>query len=163
VEGRGAAYVPAVFGADSREPRPALSRILGLASLAVLALLVAFWVSSGEIDWTLVGFVGVLWAAWSFFSGLYTTLVEPLGRFVANQLTGNVALPVPPESIDDQTVRFERLLAEPLTPHHEMLIGIRLAEIYRTHQHDQAKSDDLLARLRAKYPDAPELAHAGSG
>jgi hypothetical protein len=26
-----------------------------------------------------------------------------------------------------------------------------------------AKSDALLARLRAKYPDAPELVHAGPG
>jgi hypothetical protein len=162
VEARAAAYVPAVFGAEPREPRVALNRILGGATVAVLLLLVVLWWTSHEIDWPLVGFVGILWATWSFFSGLYNQLVEPLGRFVINQLTGNVALPVAPESIDDQTARFEQMLNEPLTQHHELLIGIRLAEIYRTHQHDEAKSDALLARLRAKYPDAPEL-HAGSG
>jgi len=46
-------------------------------------------------------------------------------------------------------------------PHREILAGIRLAEIYRTHQHDPAKSAALLARLRAKYPDAPELRYDG--
>ncbi|HET9707943.1 MAG TPA: hypothetical protein VFP39_06545, partial [Gemmatimonadales bacterium] len=74
-----------------------------------------------------------------------------------NQLTGNVALPVPQDTIDDQIARFERMLGEPLDRHHEILMGIRLAEMYRTHQHDEARSAALLDRLRAKYPDATEL------
>ena len=40
-----------------------------------------------------------------------------------------------------------------------MLAGIRLAEIYRTHQHDVAKAEQVITRLVARYPDAPELAY----
>ena len=38
-----------------------------------------------------------------------------------------------------------------------MLAGIRLAEIYRTHEHDAAKAEAVIARLISRYPDAPEL------
>jgi hypothetical protein len=70
-----------------------------------------------------------------------------------------------PESIADQAARYERMLAGDgsLDPHQAVLVGIRLAEIYRTLQHDDAKADALLARMRAAYPNAPELSHAGSG
>ena len=44
-----------------------------------------------------------------------------------------------------------------------VLIGLRLAEIYRTLQRDDAKADALLARIRDAYPNAPELSHAGPG
>ncbi len=71
-------------------------------------------------------------------------------------------MPGTTETIDEQTGRLERMLEQETTPHHEIMVGIRLAEIYRTRQKDTAKSDALLARLRAKYPDAPELPHAGS-
>jgi hypothetical protein len=54
------------------------------------------------------------------------------------------------------------MLAEGVEPHHEIIMGIRLAEIYRINQHDPAKAAALVARLRAKYPDAPELKLAGS-
>jgi hypothetical protein len=46
------------------------------------------------------------------------------------------------------------------------LAGIRLAEIYRTHERAPEKADALIARLVARYPDAPELAatrHARPG
>jgi hypothetical protein len=59
--------------------------------------------------------------------------------------------------------RYERMLTGPLPPHQAVLIGLRLAEIYRTLQHDDAKADALLARMRATYPNAPELSHAGPG
>jgi hypothetical protein len=60
--------------------------------------------------------------------------------------------------IEQETQMLEALLAHPPpVRHRELLAGIRLAEIYRTHQHDRGKSDALLARLRAKYPDAHEL------
>ncbi len=147
---------------ESSVPRPFMRRFLGLATLVAVGLLLFMLVRTGQIEWKLVSVAGFLWAAWSLMSGLFTQLIEPAGRFLANQLTGNVSLPVANETIDEQTVRLERLLGQETTPHHEMLVGIRLAEIYRTHQKDRAKSDALLARLRAKYPEAPELTHAGT-
>jgi hypothetical protein len=44
-----------------------------------------------------------------------------------------------------------------------VLAGIRLAEIYRTHQHDAAKAEAVIARLVSRYPDAPELKYVRPG
>jgi hypothetical protein len=136
-------------------------RFLGLATLGAAGLVIVVLISTGQIEWQLVTLAGFLWAAWSFIGGLYSQVIEPAGRFLANQLTGNVSMPVKNETIEEVTARLERLLEQETTPHHEILVGIRLAEIYRTRQKDSAKSDALLARLRRKYPEAPELAHAG--
>lgn len=141
------------------DPRAALRRIIGGVTLVAWVLAGWSWLSSGSIDWTLVGFAGAMWGIYSFLTTIVDTTTD-LGRFIVNQFTGNVALPVPQDTIDEQTARFERMLAEPLDRHREILIGIRLAEIYRTHQIDEAKSAALLDRLRAKYPDAPELLNA---
>jgi hypothetical protein len=160
VKACGAAYVLAVTGVDPQEqdPRAAVRRLIGGVTVVAWALAGVSWWSSGSIDWSLVGFAGVMWGVYSFLTTIVDTVTD-LGRFIGNQFTGNVALPVPQDTIDAQTARFERMLAEPLDRHREILIGIRLAEIYRTHELDEAKSAALLDRLRARYPDAPELFH----
>jgi predicted component of type VI protein secretion system len=65
-------------------------------------------------------------------------------------------------TIEQETALLERQLdADPPPPaHRAALAGIRLAEIYRTHQHAPAQADALIARLTARYPDAPELAQS---
>src|SRR2546425_1840101 len=62
-------------------------------------------------------------------------------------------------TIQDETVMLERLVDAdpPPPPHRVVLAGIRLAEIYRTHEHDAAKAEAIIARLISRYPDAPEL------
>jgi hypothetical protein len=162
VEGPGGFYVPAVIDEDSPSPRAVVGRILGLATAGAVVVLLFLFLSTGQFEWQLVALIGVLWAAWGFLGGLFGDLIEPAGRFVMNQLTGNVAPIGPPETLAEQTARFERMLSGELEPHHEILVGIRLAEIYRINQHDAAKADALLARLRAKFPDHPELERAGS-
>ena len=67
-------------------------------------------------------------------------------------------------SIDEGHVEWRRVAllldADPPLPRHRtVLAGIRLAEIYRTHQHDVAKAEQVITRLVARYPDAPELAY----
>jgi hypothetical protein len=163
VEAPGGFYVPAVFDAESPSPRAVVGRILGAATAVSALILLVVLLSTGHIEWKLVGLIGILWGAWGFFGGLFGSVLEPAGQFLVNQLTGNVTLPDATETLDKQTARLERLIAQPLEPHHEILVGIRLAEIYRINQHDPAKADALLALLRAKYPDAPELELAGSG
>lgn len=163
VEARSGFYVPAVFPYDPPHPRTVVAWILGLAVAAAgLALLVVL-IATGRIEWRLVALIGILWGAWGFLSGLFTSVLEPAGRFFMGQLAGGPALPDVAESLEEQTARLERLISQPLERHHEILVGIRLAEIYRINQRDPAKADALLARLRAKHPDAPELHLAGSG
>jgi hypothetical protein len=150
-----------VFRDDSPSPRAVFGRILGAATLLAVLVLLGVLLDSGRIEWKLVTLVGILWAAWGFLGGLFTQVFEPAGRFLANQFTGNLPMPEQDYTIDEQTARLEHLMTQGLRPHQEILIGVRLAEIYRTHQRDEAKSAALLARLRDQYPDAPELFHDG--
>ncbi|HEV2750835.1 MAG TPA: hypothetical protein VGV12_09970 [Gemmatimonadales bacterium] len=147
--------------ADPPSLRGVMRGILGAAlGLAGLALVVVS-ASTRHIEWRLVTLVLTLWAAWSFFDALFGTLVEPLGRFMANALTGGSMPGGATITIDQETTMLEHLVrAEPPPPPHRVVLaGIRLAEIYRTHQHDTAKAEALIAHLAERYPDSPELQH----
>jgi hypothetical protein len=121
--------------------------------------LVAVSISTRHIEWRLVSLVLTLWAAWSFFDGLFGTLLEPLGRFMSNALTGGAMPGGTTITIDQETEMLEHLVHSdpPPPPHRVVLAGIRLAEIYRTHQRDPAKAEALIDRLLERYPQAPEL------
>jgi len=151
--------VPTVDFADPPSLRGVMRGILGAAlALAALALVVVS-IGTRHIEWRLLTFVLTLWAAWSFFDGLFATVVEPLGRFMTNALTGGAMPGGTTITIDQETAMLEHLVQvdPPPPPHRVVLAGIRLAEIYRTHQHDTAKADALIGRLVARYPEAPEL------
>jgi hypothetical protein len=150
-----------VLGDDFPSPRAVFGRILGAATLVAVLALLGVLLATGHLAWELVTFVGILWAVWGFIGGLFSQLIEPAGRFLANQFTGNLPMPEQNYTLDEQTARLEHLLTQGLRRHQEILIGVRLAEIYRTHQRDAMKSEALLARLRDKYPDAQELTHDG--
>jgi hypothetical protein len=145
--------------ADPPSLREVVRGILGAAlALASLALVIVL-ISSGHMEWQLVGLMLTLWSAWGFFDTILGSVLEPLGRFLGNALTGGAMHAGTIITIDQETAMLERLLAAdpPAPPHRATLAGIRLAEIYRTHQHDAAKADALLDRLVVRYPDAPEL------
>ena len=133
--------------------------ILGAAGLVAGVALVALLIGSGRVEWKLVALVLVLWSAYGWFDALLGGVVEPLGRFLQGQLTGGSMPDGTRITIDLETATLERLLAAnpPPPPHRAVLAGIRLAEIYRTHQRDAPKADALIARLAIQYPDAPEL------
>jgi hypothetical protein len=120
---------------------------------------VVVFFGSGHLEWRLVALVLALWGAWSVFDSVFGAVVEPLGRFLGNALTGGAMPGGTAITIDQETAMLEHLLDAdpPAVPHRVALAGIRLAEIYRTHQHDAAKADALLDRLVTRYPDAPEL------
>jgi hypothetical protein len=155
----GSPNVPTVDFADPPSLRAVMRGILGAAlALASLVLLIVLF-SSGEMEWRLVALMAALWSAWGFFDMVLGSVVEPLGQFLGNALTGDAIPGNATFTIEQETAMLERLLdADPPTPpHRAALAGIRLAEIYRTHQHDAAKAAALLDRLVAQYPHAPEL------
>src|SRR5690348_10909751 len=146
---------------DPLSVRVVVRGILGAATaLAALALLVVS-IGAKHIEWHLVALTLTLWSAWSFFDSLFGSVVEPLGRFLGNALTGGAMPGGTAITIEDEIVMLERLLdADPPPPAHRVVLaGIRLAEIYRTHQHDAAKAEALIDRLVGRYPEAPELEH----
>ena len=147
---------------DPPSPLTVIRMIVGGAlAVATLALLVSC-VSAGRADWQLWGLVGVLWIFWGIFEDVAALVIKPFTGFVTRNLTaglggGPLGDAAPPITIDEEMVFLEHLIANPPNPHRAVLAGVRLAEIYRTHLHDQAKSDALLADLRARYPEAREL------
>ena len=154
---RGAPYVPSV-NFEWEDPRDVVRALLGGA----LAVATIFWVimslSAQRVDWRMGGFVGLLWAFWTMYRDVVRLFVEPVTRRISGLAVGGIADGVPLITITEETGYLERLLESPgLAAHRRILVAIRLAEIYRTHEHDQAKSDALLARMRSAYPDAPEL------
>jgi hypothetical protein len=150
---------------DSSDPPSPLAIIRamvgGVLALATLALLVSC-VSSGGVEWQLWALIALLWTFWGFFEDVTAFVLRPFGGFMARSFTsgfgsGPLGDAPPPITIDEEMVFLEHMVEHPPNPHRAVMAGIRLAEIYRTHQHDEAKSAALLDRLRAQYPDAHEL------
>jgi hypothetical protein len=144
---------------DPPSPLAVVRAALGIALVVATVILCVLYFDTGHLDSHIVALIVALWLFWGVFHDLLALLVQPLAAIIGAGLTGDQD-PGPSLRIDieRETEMLERLVADPPpVPHREILAGIRLAEIYRTHQHDQSKSDALLARLRAKYPEAREL------
>jgi len=153
-----------VTDVEPPRPRQVAGRLLGVALALAMVALPVDWAESGSVSWQLVGVIGILWGVRSFVTGLFDDVLEPLGRFASSVFAGSgPEIPGARFTIDEETTKLERMMDQTLPAHREILIGIRLAEIYRTHEHDPAKASQMMDRLRAKYPDASELRHADSG
>jgi hypothetical protein len=142
-------------------PRVVMRGILGGGTLVAALALVLVLITARYLEWRLVTLALVLWSAYGFFDTLMGSAIEPLGRFFVGQFVGGEMPAGTRITIAQETATLERLVAldHPAPAHRAVLAGIRLAEIYRTCQHDPAKAEALLARLTAQYPDAPELKH----
>ena len=155
----GAVNLLPVDFADPPSLRGVIRGILSVAMALVSLALVVVSIGAGHIEWRLVALVLALWGACGFFDSLFGWVLEPLGRFVGDALTGGSMPGDSTITIQDETAMLEHLVAAepPPPPHRVVLAGIRLAEIYRTHEHDAAKAEAVIARLISRYPDAPEL------
>jgi len=150
---------------DPPSVRGVVRGILGAAMVLAGLALVVVSTTVGHIEWRLAALVLALWGAWGFFDSLFGWVLEPLGEFVGNALTGGSMPGGTAITIQDETAMLEHLVAaDPPPPRHRVVLaGIRLAEIYRTHQHDAAKAEAVIARLVSRYPDAPELKYVRPG
>ena len=155
-------YVPTVSDEDPPSPGAVIRGILGAAAAVAAVLVVVVLASTGHVSWELVALFLVLWGAWSFFGQLFDGVISPLGRFLGSALTGGEMPPGTGITMERETATLEHLLAADPPAHRAILAGIRLAEIYRTHQKDPGKADALIARLAERYPDAPELKYVRS-
>lgn len=110
-------------------------------------------------EWRVLALAGAVWTLWGVISGLLANVLSPLATLFANLVTGGSAGfgGSADVTIEEEIAVLERRLEQGPTPHQRILAGIRLAEIYRTHERDAAKADALVARLCVQYPDASEL------
>lgn len=141
---------------DPPSPRTIVRTFFGVAVAgATLAVAVQF-VRTGTMEWRLAGFALLLWGFWSVAATLYDSVLEPLAGFLNRAVFSGSSL-----SLEDETEWLEKELQRPgLEQEHEILTGIRLADIYRAHRHDKPRADAVLDRLLVKYPDSQELQFA---
>ena len=121
------------------------------ATAAALAAVAAFgyeWLSTGRGDWRLIAFAGLVLT----LTDIFAAFLGMAGTALTRVFQGSVI------TIDDEIADLEQRLADPtLEPEHEIPAALRLAEIYRKYRHDSRRAEGLVGRVRAKYPDAPEL------
>ena len=121
------------------------------ATAAAVVALAAFgyeWLSTGRGDWKLVAFAGLVLA----LTDVVATLLGMAGTGLSRMFQGSAI------TLDDEIADLEMRLADPtLAAEHEIPAALRLAEIYRKYRHDSRRAEALVDRVRAKYPDAPEL------
>src|SRR5574341_14358 len=145
-------YVPSV----SYEPPSPLAILRGFFGVALVVTILALFIEFiriGGLNWKLVSLTLLLWAMWGFAADAYRLVVAPLAGFLNRALFTGRAI-----TLDDETQFLEQRLRDPrLEPEHEILSGIRLAEIYRQYQFNRPKAEALLDRLLLKYPDSREL------
>jgi hypothetical protein len=133
---------------DPPSPPAIVRRFAMAAAVAALAAFAYQWLSTGRGDWKLIAFAGLVLTLTDIFAGF----LETAGTVLSRMFQGSVI------TLDDEIADLEQRLADPtLEPEHEIPAALRLAEIYRKYRHDSRRAEELVGRVRAKYPDAREL------
>lgn len=141
---------------DPPSPIAVVRGIFGVALAIATAAFIWLSVSAGAVNWRAGALIGALWVAWGIVADVVHTVLEPLGGFLIDVLSGGGRA----VTVDEEAAMLEHEIEQPIEPEREILKGIRLAEIYRVHRHNKPLADALLDRLLAKYPDSRELQYA---
>ena len=129
----------------------------GRALFGVATVVTALLGLLGDARWFAAsGAFGIAWWAWDF---LWDSVVGPMGGWFTGMLTGTSTVEEPPDLTLDDTVRLleSHLAADGTTRHVQIQSALRLAEIYRLNQKDEAKAQAVIQRVRERWPDAKEL------
>ena len=126
-----------------------LVRRFATAAAALAVATFAYeWLSTGKGDWRLIAFAGLVLTLTDVFASVLGMAGSVLTRFYQGSTI----------TLDDEIADLEQRLADPALPaEHEIPAALRLAEIYRKYRHDSHRAEGLVGRIRAKYPNAPEL------
>ncbi len=125
-----------------------MRRFATAAAVVALAVFAYQWLSTGSGDWRLVAFAALVLT----LTDVFVTLVGTAGAALSRLFQGSAI------TLDDEIADLELRLKDPtLSAEHEIPAALRLAEIYRKYRHDSHRAERLVDRVRAKYPDAPEL------
>ena len=130
---------------------------VGRTLLGAATVLTALLGLTGDARWFAAsGAFGTAWWAWDFLS---ESVFGPLGSWLFGMLTGSAIVEEPPDLTLDDTVRLleSHLTADGVTRHVQIQSALRLAEIYRLNRKDPVKAEEVISRVRARWPDAPEL------
>ncbi len=108
------------------------------------------------------GAFGILWWAWDFF---IEYVLVPMVDWIEQLFTGySVGEPHRDRpSLDDLIRLLESHLEQGASRQVDINSAIRLEEIYRTVKKDPERARAVIAKVRERYPDAPELERFGEG
>ena len=130
---------------------------VGRTLFGVATILTALLGLAGDARWFAAsGAFGTAWWAWDF---LWDSVVGPLGDWLTGMLNGSASVAEPPDLTLDDTIRLleNHLTGDGVTRHVQIQSALRLAEIYRLNRKDPAKADEVIRRVRERWPEAPEL------
>jgi hypothetical protein len=101
------------------------------------------------------GAFGVVWTLWDV---LWERVIAPMGQWMFRTLTEGAGGPPPNvrPTLDDTVRLLESHLEHDASASVQVQAAIRLEEIYRTIHKDPAKARAVIARVRARFPDAQE-------
>jgi hypothetical protein len=100
---------------------------------------------------------GTIWWLWDL---LMAYVVEPLGEWFVRQVLGGGIGAAPSDlrpDLDDTIRLLEAHLARGGGRHVDINAAVRLEEMYRLAKKDVAQARRVIAIVRERYPDAPEL------
>jgi hypothetical protein len=127
-------------------------RFLGAATIVSVVFGLA-----GDARWFAASAaLGTAWWGWDL---IWDNVIAPLGNWFTGMLTGTVTVEQPPDLSLDDTIRLlESHLAATASPQHvQIQSALRLAEIYQIARKDPARAREVIERVRARWPDAPQL------
>ena len=130
---------------------------VGRTMFGAATILTALLGLAGDARWFAAsGAFGTAWWAWD---AVWDNVLGPLGSWLSGMLTGTADVDQPPDLTLEDTIRLleSHLAADGVTRHVQIQSALRLAEIYRITKKDPARAREVIERVRARWPDAPEL------
>ena len=130
--------------------------VVGRRFFAIATVAAALLGLLGDARWFAAsGAFGIAWWAWD---AIWENVVGPFGGWITGMLTGTADVASPPDLTLDDTIRLleDHLTADAVPRHVQIQSALRLAEIYRLNKQEK-QAQDVIARMRARWPDAPEL------
>ena len=131
--------------------------VIGRRFLATATIVAVVLGLTGDPRWFAAsGAFGVAWWAWD---AVWENVLGPIGGWFTAMLTGTYGVEAPPDLTVDDTIRLleGHLSADAVPRHVQIQSALRLAEIYRLSRQDPERARDVIARVRARWPNAPEL------
>ncbi len=145
-----------LFGPNPIGPIPSPGAV-GRRFLATATIVAALLGVLGDARWLAAsGAFGIAWWGWDF---IWQNVLGPLGGWFTGMLTGTATVQEGPDLSLDDTIRLleNHLAADGVPRHVQIQSALRLAEIYRVSRQDPERANAVLAKVRARWPDAPEL------
>lgn len=137
-------------------------RVLGTATIAFLVI--ALLVRDDPRWYVAAGAAGIGWTLWDF---LWDHVLNPFGDWLRDLVSGGLGGPPPNlrPTLEDTIRLLEGHIEGGASRPVQLQAAVRLEEIYRTVKEeiyrtvkkDPARARAVIARVRARFPDAEEL------